>query len=103
MTLSHSEFVRRFKLHILPKRYVRIRHYGILSSTWKRSKLTNLKSKLKALTVLQLPVAAVKSYNKLCPCCKSGRIITLLTFGRRGTPIEFYKAANEKQTFLVSI
>jgi hypothetical protein len=41
MTLSHEEFIRRFALHILPKRFVRIRHYGILSSTWKRSKLTN--------------------------------------------------------------
>ncbi len=33
MTLTHEEFVRRFSQHILPKRFVRIRHYGILSST----------------------------------------------------------------------
>ena len=36
MTLSHEEFIRRFTLHILPKRLVKIRHYGFLSSTWKR-------------------------------------------------------------------
>ena len=36
MTLNPSEFVRRFSLHILPKGFVRIRHYGILSSSrWK--------------------------------------------------------------------
>ncbi len=29
MTLSSQEFIRRFSLHILPKRFVRIRHYGI--------------------------------------------------------------------------
>jgi hypothetical protein len=31
MTLSNAEFVRRFAQHILPLRFVRIRHYGILS------------------------------------------------------------------------
>ncbi len=32
MTLSNEEFIRRFALHILPKRFVKIRHYGFLSS-----------------------------------------------------------------------
>jgi hypothetical protein len=31
MTLTHEEFIRRFSQHILPKRFVRIRHFGILS------------------------------------------------------------------------
>jgi hypothetical protein len=39
MVLSNEEFTRRFAQHILPKGFVRIRHYGILSSTWKRGKL----------------------------------------------------------------
>ena len=38
MSLSHLEFTRRFAEHILPKRFVRIRHFGFLSSTWKRVK-----------------------------------------------------------------
>ena len=33
ITLSGVEFLRRFSMHILPKRFVRIRHYGILSAT----------------------------------------------------------------------
>jgi len=31
LTLKNEEFVRRFSLHILPKRFVRIRHYGIFN------------------------------------------------------------------------
>jgi hypothetical protein len=33
MTLAHRECIRRFSLHILPKRLVKIRNYGFLSST----------------------------------------------------------------------
>lgn len=103
MTLNHGEFIRRFAMHILPKRFVRIRHYGILSSTWKRSKLTDLQSKLTGIGVTSLPVFLKGSDHKVCPCCKTGQMITLLTFGRRGPPREFYKAAYEKTTSLVSI
>ncbi|MDZ7848465.1 MAG: transposase [Owenweeksia sp.] len=36
MALEGMEFIRRFALHVLPKAFVRIRHYGILSSTSKK-------------------------------------------------------------------
>ncbi len=39
MTLNPWEFVRRFSLHIRPKGFVRIRHYGILSSSRKMEAL----------------------------------------------------------------
>ncbi len=103
MTLSHEEFVRRFALHILPKRFVRIRHYGFLSSTWKRSKLTQLQSQLKGIILTSLSFVIKGSYHKACPCCKTGQMITLLTFGRRGPPSEFYKSAYEKYSSLKSI
>jgi hypothetical protein len=32
MTLSHDEFLRRFLLHLLPKGFVRIRHFGFLAN-----------------------------------------------------------------------
>lgn len=35
MTLQGMEFVRRFSLHILPKGFVRIRHYGICKQQFK--------------------------------------------------------------------
>ena len=47
MTIANTEFVRRISMHILPKRFVRIRHYGLLRSSWKRGKLQNLQSDLK--------------------------------------------------------
>jgi hypothetical protein len=103
MTLSHDEFIRRFALHILPKRFVRIRNYGFLSSTWKRTKLTNLQSKLIGIALSSLPIVIKGSYHKCCPCCKTGQLITLLTFGRRGPPSEFYMSAYEKSIPLHSI
>ena len=103
MTLSHEEFIRRFSMHILPKRFVRIRHYGILSSTWKRSKLTDLQSELTGKGLSSMPAVIKGTYHKCCPCCKTGQMITLLTFGRRGPPEEFYKTACEKSASLISI
>ena len=32
MTLSADEFIRRFLLHVLPKGFQRIRHYGLMAS-----------------------------------------------------------------------
>src|SRR4030095_15503371 len=49
MTLTNEEFTRRFAQHILPYRFVRIRHYGILSSTWKRGKLQQLQNSVKVV------------------------------------------------------
>ena len=32
MTLSLDEFLRRFLIHLLPKGFVRIRHFGLLAN-----------------------------------------------------------------------
>jgi hypothetical protein len=37
MTLEASEFIRRFLLHVLPPRYVRVRHYGLHHASKKRA------------------------------------------------------------------
>lgn len=86
MTLSHVEFTRRFSQHILPKRLVRIRHYGILSSTWKRKKLKDLQEKLSSKPK---PVEAKTQKVRPCPCCKNGTLRTILSFDYRGPP-SFY-------------
>ena len=49
MTLSNDEFARRFAMHVLPHRFVRIRHYGILSSSWKCGKLQALQTALQVI------------------------------------------------------
>ena len=82
MTLTNEEFTRRFSLHILPSRFVRIRHYGILSSTWKRGKLQAVQVALKVIR----RAPEVKTLLRRCPCCKTGTLITLEVFGKRGPP-----------------
>lgn len=95
MRLTHREFVRRFAQHILPLRFVRIRHYGILSSTWKRGKLQALQSELK----VKRPETKTKTLLRKCPCCKTGTMITIEVFGNRGPPEKYLM---EKQTVPVN-
>ena len=39
MTLTATEFLRRFFLHVLPKGFVRIRHFGFLTNRFRASRL----------------------------------------------------------------
>jgi hypothetical protein len=88
MTLSNEEFTRRFAQHILPYRFVRIRYYGILSSSWKRGKLQQLQSRLMVVR----SEAPVKTFLRKCPCCKTGTLITIEVFGKRGPPKHYLTA-----------
>jgi Putative transposase/Transposase zinc-binding domain len=85
MHLSLAEFVRRFALHILPHRFVRIRHYGFLSSTWKRKKLKELQQKLN----VQIPIKQAPTLLHQCPTCKTGTMVTIEVFGKRGPPVKY--------------
>ena len=38
MTLKAEEFIRRFLMHILPERFMKIRHYGLLGNRNKKTK-----------------------------------------------------------------
>ena len=83
MVLSHEEFIRRFAMHILPKRFVKIRHYGFLSSTWKRKKLKTLQQNLGVIP-REKPIK--KPFSPKCSCCKVGNLVTIATFDLRGPP-----------------
>jgi hypothetical protein len=91
MTLTHGEFIRRFAMHILPKRFVKIRHYGFLSSTWKRKKLKVLQEKLSVKIVDKIPKTP---YLPKCSCCKTGTLKTIGVFDKRGPPT-FYLGARQ--------
>ena len=39
MTLALPEFVRRFCLHLLPERFVKIRHYGLLGNRGRQTRI----------------------------------------------------------------
>ncbi|MHB1426995.1 MAG: IS91 family transposase [Gemmataceae bacterium] len=83
LTVSGHEFLRRFLLHVVPKRFQRIRHYGFLAS---RSKTNELAACRAALAVAEspakrepLPAAAlllkVSGIDvRKCPCCEAGRM-----------------------------
>ena len=96
MTLNPSEFVRRFSLHILPKGFVRIRHYGILSSSRKIETLPVIHQQLHSKYVPakdgdteQIMIAL--GFDRLCcPQCSELSMITILTFDRRGPPDSYH-------------
>lgn len=85
LTLKTHEFVRRFALHVLPKGFTRIRHFGILSSSWKKVKLPALQA---ALSTAPAPCAEKRQPLLLgrCQSCKKGKLHTILTFKERGPP-----------------
>ena len=95
MVLSHEEFIRRFAMHILPKRFVKIRHYGLLSSTWKREKLKILQQKLGIQPKEKLPP---KVFQPKCSCCKVGNLVTIATFDLRGPPQWFLEMSQSQPT-----
>ena len=71
MTLDAMEFIRRFAMHILPKGFVRIRHYGIVSSTSKATCTVAIKEQLPPIAEVKNTKPKKERYNPLqCPCCK---------------------------------
>jgi len=80
MTLSLDEFLRRFLLHVLPKGFVRIRHFGFLAN---RRRATFLPLCLQLLGALQpshtepeASPAQEASPLPLCPKC-GGRMVVI--------------------------
>lgn len=98
LTLSTKEFIRRFQLHVLPKGFTRIRHYGFLSSSWKKEKLPLLQLQLadKNLAYIETFVPQQESLQGICPSCKKGTLITLLTFDSRGPPKNYKEIIKRK-------
>ena len=75
MTVSAEEFMRRFLLHILPKGFVRIRHFGVLAN-FRRSEFIDLSRKLLQMTPLdRLVSTASSSISWLCPRCRTPLIL----------------------------
>lgn len=84
INLKTSEFIRRFALHILPKGFTRIRHFGILSSSRKAKCKTCIDAQLGKL---EWPTnKAFSTYLRLCPTCQKGKLHTVAVFDQRGPP-----------------
>jgi hypothetical protein len=81
MTVVTGEFIRRFLIHVLPKGFHRIRHYGLLANG---NRAENV-ARARALLSVPAPVSepeperldddAPRVHSRACPCCGSAMII----------------------------
>ena len=84
MTLDAVEFLRRFFLHILPKGFVRIRHFGFLANCFRTARLSLCRQLLHAVPPAPIPPTQLESASTWhCPRC--GALLVILT---RLTPQE---------------
>ena len=87
MTLESMEFIRRFSMHVLPKGFVRIRHYGILSSTSKIKCNEIIKSQIPVTQMAKKEPRKIQTYNpKICPHCETETMIQIEILPKRGPP-----------------
>ena len=81
MTLSTDEFIRRFLLHILPKGFHRIRHYGLLAGANRKASLDQARHLLNVVPPDDEAIGEPADFRPPCPCC-GGRMIIVETFTR---------------------
>ncbi len=88
MTLQADEFIRRFLLHVLPNRYVRIRHFGLLANRKRKDNIsacreflgnhkTVTKEKDKPETWQEQLLRICGIDVTTCPVCKKGKMIRI--------------------------
>jgi hypothetical protein len=73
MTLPLSEFIRRLRLHLLPPRFVKIRHYGLLANRGRQERLQRARALL-GVSEPPAPPAPMRALPK-CPRCGQAALI----------------------------
>ena len=81
MTLPAVEFMRRFLLHVLPRGFVKIRHFGYLANRERKRALRLCSTLLPPRSALEshasaLPVPVLTRGK--CPYCQHGRLVPLV-------------------------
>jgi hypothetical protein len=86
MTLDTHEFMRRFLLHVLPRGFHRIRHYGLLASATRKASIGRARELLAVLPPSE-PAEPMEAPGPTppCPCC-GGRMRIIEIFGRWSQP-----------------
>jgi hypothetical protein len=96
--LPALEFTRRFLLHVVPRRFVRVRHYGLLANGLKRRRLARAQSLL-GMPTLPEPAQARReswqdSYRRIvgqdplrCAVCRLGRLVVVETIPPAACPL----------------
>jgi hypothetical protein len=85
MTLKAEEFIRRFLLHVLPSRYVRIRHFGLLANRKRKNAIALCRKVLGDGSTVTPPNTRKETWQEqlfricgvdvtLCPVCQKGRM-----------------------------
>lgn len=80
ITLSAVEFLRRFLLHVLPKGFVRVRHYGFLANRHRRAKLNRCRQLLAPTSPPSSPIPPDSPEPAKCPRCRRGQMTCVLVF-----------------------
>ncbi|MEZ5107279.1 MAG: IS91 family transposase [Draconibacterium sp.] len=101
VTLDGVEFMRRFTMHILPGRFVKIRRYGIYNHTFIRNNMLQFvpqeKPGIDAIVKKQKgPETNLERLERLtgvnpclCPVCKTGRMVVVCELPRIRSPAWF--------------
>jgi hypothetical protein len=99
MTLPIHEFIRRFLIHVFPKRFHRIRHYGLLANGNRAENITLARRLLDAQDDRPAPDAGTgdavdgsKENELACPAC-GGRMIVIETFEPGAEPAVHHQRA----------
>jgi hypothetical protein len=82
LTLDVDEFLRRFLLHVLPKRFVRIRYFGFLASRCRTPQLAQCRQALAVASAPPPDQPAPTPPRSSWPCPRCGgamRVIERLT------------------------
>ncbi len=85
MWLRKEEFLRRFEQHILPRRFVKIRHTGYLRNKGKTTRINSIRKSIglnEAPPKVVIPVAIrmLEKHQKdihKCPYCETGRLVSV--------------------------
>jgi hypothetical protein len=75
MTVSADEFIRRFLVHVLPKRFVRIRHFGFMANYQRSSSRELSRQLLKMTPLIRSTETAPTLSSWTCPKCGGPMII----------------------------
>jgi hypothetical protein len=93
MTLSGSEFIRRFLLHVLPKGFMRIRYFGYLANRQRQEKLAHCRGLLGEAAPPPVPGASPEPSaphaandehveSVACPACQQGALRIVFQWDR---------------------
>jgi len=96
MTLPLVEFVRRFCLHILPPRFVKIRSYGLLSNRERSTRIAQVRALLAQGSALSEPVSQemftlkpIEPPPLVCPYCGQAALILIGVVQRPKAPLRW--------------